>query len=788
MQASFEAQNFFSWGKIIPEEIFRHFVLPYRVNNENLDSARWVFFGELKDRIKNLSMEQAALEVNHWCHEKVNYQSADERTSSPLATVKTSWGRCGEESTFTVTAMRAVGIPARQVYTPRWAHQDDNHAWVEVWIEGRWYYLGACEPEPKLDMGWFTEPARRAMLVHTKVFGDYNGSEEVVGKSDNHTEINVIGNYADVKTTYVKVIDKNNKPVENASVDFGLYNYAEFYPIASKLTNAEGFTFLTTGLGDLLIWANKNNGHASQKISVALTDTLFLTLENKAAEEFSIDLDIFPPVEKTPFQLDDKLQAANKIRLAAEDSIRGAYKATFISKENSDAFARENNFDVNKVWVLMQDSFGNYAEIQKYLLHNKNINHQLLFALLEKINKKDLRDSRADILTGHLQNALKYFENEKYFSDDIFFEYVLNPRIKNENLLPYRELLQSNFVDYKNFDRAITVNNLVQWINKNIVINETVMYYNLPLTPVGVYELRVANAESRDIFFVAVCRSLGVPSRLEQATKTPQYFNGSKWLNVYFEKPDLAQPDYGQLVFDVKNKSLKLDPMYYIHFTIAKLTDGKYITQDYEWETKLSNFPGKINLVTGNYRLITSNRQQDGSVLTQLTHFNIDKNKITNVPFEIRADKKAPEILGKIDLAETVQNSGGVLTLQSLIKNDYLILGWIEPDKEPTKHIFTDLKSLKENFESWNGNIVFAVPEFLRSAAPAEEILKGLPANCMLVKDNADKLFEQMKSTLGAEQRVSLPYITVSDKNGNVILLIEGYKIGGGEQLIKSVK
>ena len=83
------------------------------------------------------SMEQAALEVNHWAYEKATYRPSDARTSSPLATVRTTFGRCGEESTLGVAAMRSVGIPARQVYTPRWAHTDDNHAWVEVWIDGK---------------------------------------------------------------------------------------------------------------------------------------------------------------------------------------------------------------------------------------------------------------------------------------------------------------------------------------------------------------------------------------------------------------------------------------------------------------------------------------------------------------------------------------------------------------------------------------------------------------------------------------------------------------------------
>ena len=136
VRTAFAARDTFSWGRTVPEDVFRHFVLVYRVNNENLDTARMFIFNELKDRVKGMSMYDAALEVNHWCHEKVTYRPSDIRTSAPLATIRTGYGRCGEESTLLVTALRAVGIPARQCYTPRWAHTDDNHAWVEVWIDG----------------------------------------------------------------------------------------------------------------------------------------------------------------------------------------------------------------------------------------------------------------------------------------------------------------------------------------------------------------------------------------------------------------------------------------------------------------------------------------------------------------------------------------------------------------------------------------------------------------------------------------------------------------------------
>ena len=46
-------------GWNVPEEVFRHFVLPVRVNNESLDSARTVFYRELAPRVKGLSMADA---------------------------------------------------------------------------------------------------------------------------------------------------------------------------------------------------------------------------------------------------------------------------------------------------------------------------------------------------------------------------------------------------------------------------------------------------------------------------------------------------------------------------------------------------------------------------------------------------------------------------------------------------------------------------------------------------------------------------------------------------------
>lgn len=196
----------------IPEREFRHFVLPLRVNNEALDNFRTIYADELCARVEGMTLAQAALEINHWCHEMATYAPSDARTLSPTGTIASGLGRCGEESVLAVAALRAAGIPARQVYTPRWAHTDDNHAWVEVYVDGNWHFMGACEPEPVLDLAWFNAPVSRAMLLHTLAFGDYDGPEDVIRRTHSFTEINVIKSYIPTRRTSVRVLDGQGHP------------------------------------------------------------------------------------------------------------------------------------------------------------------------------------------------------------------------------------------------------------------------------------------------------------------------------------------------------------------------------------------------------------------------------------------------------------------------------------------------------------------------------------------------------------------------------------------------
>lgn len=785
VQRSLEAKKEMSWGKSIPEDVFLHFVLPLRVNNENLDSFRITMYSEIKDRIKGMNMHDAALEINHWCHEKVNYRGTDGRTSAPLSTIKKSFGRCGEESTFTVSAMRVAGIPARQVYTPRWAHSDDNHAWVEVWIDGKWQYLGACEPEPVLNMGWFDEPSRRTMLVHTRAYGRYFGSEDVVIANDRFSELNLTSNYATVKDIFINIKNADGTPADSAKVEFKLYNYAEYYPIATGYTDNKGIARLKTGLGDLLIWASKDGMFAYRKFSVPEADTLTLVLNAGRKGTFSDTLDMVPPhAVKVANVVSKDIRAKNDRRLASEDSIRNSYMATFKDSAWAVALAAQLKLSPDTVRPFIAKSFGNWKEIEMFLKKNSAKYRHYILPFASQISDKDFSDTRESILTDHLLTAMAQPKTAGV-PEDIYIKYVLGPRMSIEFLSPWRSFLQKALgVDLASQSRN-DITALTNWIRNNIRINDIAnLHSRAPLSPAGVYNLGVANSASRDIFFVAACRTFGIPARLNPETQVPEYWNKGQWMLAGFDAQPPRQPAKGKLTLTQSNNPL--DPQYYYHFTIGKIENGVCKTLEFEEGKKLSDFQKDITLDTGRYVLVTGNRLQEGPVLSTLSFFDIvPGNKVTlNVSLRTLTGNLKPS--GKLDLSKLQLSTGkgASSAFNTFTKNKDVVIMLIDPDKEPSKHILNDLGPYVDHFNKWEGSFIVAMPQEKSQQAG---VLKtySLPSAMVSGVDVNDNLLREATRIYGAGLKDKLPLVMVCDSHGNVYLFSSGYKIGMGEQILK---
>ena len=785
---AFKAREEMPWGKDVPEDVFRHFVLVYRVNNENLDTARMVFYRELKDRVKDMTMEEAALEVNHWCHEHVAYRASDSRTSAPLATMKTSLGRCGEESTFTVTALRAVGIPARQCYTPRWAHCDDNHAWVEVCINGEWKFLGACEPDPRLNMGWFSVPSTRCMMVHTKAFGKYKGDEEVVKRTGLYSELNLLSHYAPTRRVTITVKDESGKPLQGAEVKFKLYNYAEYYTLATMTTDAQGHASLTTGLGDLLIWATDGDRYTFEKLDVRQDSTLTLTIPSILNSQFSIlNFEMVPPAAGNPKVVaTEEETAANAKRLAYEDSLRNAYTATFPTKENYKQFMKPNpNLTDEQAWEIIHKSEGNYAEIIKFLDNHPEensavageteatciscsggfiISWNVFYDYLHSFSDKDLRDITAEVLEAHWAVPPMHPMANGYGP---YRKGGLPARISNEMVRPYREELACF--------KGMTAEEIRQWVQDSIAIDDSSNYYNCPISPVGVYKLRRADSHSRDIFFVAACRAAGVPAYLDNATNTIYIWNNKEWKITSFSSMTSATrtTSNARLTLTYRGKE-PAKPVYWPHFTLAKLENGDLRTFDFEDDARMTRFPATLELEPGIYCLSTGNRYPDGAVRSRMEFFEVKAGeKVTKeiiiLPLLARTDE-----LGILDphlkLFEGVElgdyaGKAGML---------YVNLGNYS---EPSKHLIVELKQLQKEMKQWGGMTFLVGPKSI-----------DMPSWGLVNTDFANRkgLLEQRICEAVKLNKVEYPLVALIDKNGQILYLSTGYKIGVIEQVLKA--
>ena len=794
VEATLSLKSTLPWVDEIPEDIFRHFVLPIRVNNEYIDSSRYVLFSDLYPRVKNLSMHDAALEINHWCHERVVYKPSDSRASSPLSTMVAAHGCCDEESIFTVAALRAVGIPARQVYTPRWVHTDDNHAWVEVWVDGKWSYMGACEPEPELNVAWFSKTAQRGMLMHTKVFGKYDGVEQKMLLTPNFAEINVTNNYAPTVSSIVTVVDENDKPVAGVNVSFRIYNYAQFFPVYSTTTLDDGKAEIVSGKGDLFVWASKGDKFGYKILPASAINDIRITLNRTIGDVISEDINVNPPVEGNNEVVVNAEQIAENIeRLKQEDMIRENYISTFMTSESVMIMAIELGYKTNIVDDLVRKSRGNWNEMTIFLRESKGKNKKAI-TLLNSLLEQDLRDVKAVDLADHLNHSPYIGYSNLYNS------YVLSPRISNELITSYKKSLQESFGSLRIAEFRKNPDKFVEWVNSNIRIKNDENSMNVPISPVGVFESKYSDEHSRNIFFVAACRAFGIPARLDRVTGDVQFFHRYSWRNASFDNTakESVYKGYLRLRYDVLGEIS--NPLYNTHFSLSKIENGVLKLLDLsnvdgfeETTSYKKDFAGSVVLDEGYYMLTSGRRMASGKVLSVVKMFNIIRGKTTNVELVMRQDTNDISVIGNInpEISFLLNSDLEETTILSEAGRGYFVLAIIDPKKEPSNQALRDIALFNSQFNDWNRKMIMLFDNKEDFGQFDKHDFPTMPNNMVFGIDiginKRGKIADMLCDNLNINNRNSLPIIVIADTFGRIVYFSQGYKIGQVEQLINII-
>lgn len=726
------------WGKKIPENVFRAFVLFPRVNNEKNVFYHEVIWNELKDRILDKSMTDAVLEVNLWSCERATYQSTDDRTADALTVLRRTFGRCGEESTLLVSTLRACGIPARQVYAPRWSHCEDNHAWVEVWVDGEWRYFGACEPEPVLDSGWFTAAASKAMLVHTRAYGVAPEGDYIEQQIGQAYVINRTAAYAKTKLLTLRVTE-NGLP-KAASVRFEIANMGELFPINEQQTDENGVITFLTGLGTLHLHVHDGERYLCLTVDVMKSDSV--EIDFGEAVEFDGEVSLFgqiSPLESRiqPAEFTEEVAQAHERKLARCEELRAAIIASF--RKDDEILAR---------------SLGNHGEIEKFLA-DERFDMQDKRALLSTLTYKDLGDVTYDVLVDAVTGALPFKGD---YPENIWRESVLCPRVWNEPLTPCRAEFAGMEKDALRLWETLSAK------------TERVEMDPPTLTPDVRAVLRSGRASDLvfDVFYVAAARAQGIAARLNPASAQVEIWEDG----AYRALIPAREADAKLVLVEKSGREL----IYGAHFTVGVLENGAFRTLSMNGTVLKDRL--EIPVFAGRYRVTTCFRQIDGNIDGALFPAEIASGETKEIEVFLREDRTADKLmqveLPKLPAGETLLPGEGDA-----------IIALIAPGQEPTEHFLNELLDAKDELKNRGIGVELVIDRAEQAENPKLKLVMDELAEVRLhVGSELSTVLEWRRLLNAGELRLPLA-VAVTDGKGQHAFI--NYNVGSVLALVQVI-
>jgi hypothetical protein len=294
---AFKARELLPWGARVSDDLFLHYVLPYRVTQEPLSDWRQMLFDSLYPLVRNCTtMTEAAMQVNVWTGRKATYKPNAPRDQGPLQTLLSGWGRCEELVILYADACRAIGIPVREAYTPYWTAGDGNHAWPEVWIDGQWYPAHAFERVDSLHFR-FKKDTIRTAYVFAVSYGVPADTDGVYRREPGCAVINVTHDYT--PTGLLRVFaTRSGQAAVGVPVYVSVFNSGALRPVARDTTGADGSWSVPTGVGEVCVTAGSRADWCGALARVSVSETTDIRFDLDSPKRLPQDFWLWYPMPR----------------------------------------------------------------------------------------------------------------------------------------------------------------------------------------------------------------------------------------------------------------------------------------------------------------------------------------------------------------------------------------------------------------------------------------------------------------------------------------------------------
>ncbi|MCD4795771.1 MAG: transglutaminase-like domain-containing protein, partial [Candidatus Cloacimonetes bacterium] len=606
---------------------------------------------------------------------------------------KSNIGRCGEMQVFFISACRTIGIPARPAWTPWWGHMDNNHAWTEVFVDGKWYYVGAAEPDYYLNSTWFTSAVNKALLVLARsTFPD--STEEVVVKSSRNNYINSTSFYQDTRKVKFTVVDSAGNPVPKAVINIMAFNFSMLRTLLGIKTDSTGTKEVTIGKGGFLAIARKDSLFDYKVIPFddsTISNEFQFTLKERTLES-----------EDLVFQFPDVKTEREK-----EPDFFKERKKLIVEKYNE----RIKNFQSTPIPEYAQEADSSFVEIFEKCRNNKQslldfivINPDIPEIFWEKISSIDVKFFWEASVT-QWQNLFDfYMELEDKELSDTKWKNLLSPSVFYE-VLP-ETCVPQELKKWKDISALEAISQIIEELHSRYKIEEDSASAGL-LSLDKMLEAEFLQDYNFKTLSCYVLRANHIPAQYTRIPSTIVVMADSVWQNYDVKKNNFVKHT------SVKQQEKEVESLAFIEFKLVDkdflpvtlnpdnisttiFQDGRFYHNDRQLDYDKENSILSGELEKGDYYIQLGIRENSETTKVKLVALHIDRQVEMKETFIFKDFKRDWKKAGKkyfafLDSLRIEKNADYVILL-----GDY--------DDEPVQRLATKTRSnLGEQKFVWTG-------------------------------------------------------------------------------------
>ncbi len=588
-----------------PEKIFLHFVLPYRISQEPLQHWREKFYKELYPKVKDVKdIEKAAIILNIWSKEQLKYKSTHGRDQAPLTSIRRGYGRCEEMMILYMAAARSVGIPVRPTSAPYWNFTNNNHAWVEIWTPDGWKYLG---DDNALNDAWFSHTAKRATLVVSEVFGNYD-DPDVIKQKNNVTYISSIKNYTKPVRCKIKVVNTKNKPIKKASVTLYAASWGGAFPMFTSETDKNGILTVPMGRATVFITASKGDlfGYSHLNSMQDSTVTIHLSKDKNIKTHFTF---LFPLPDEGGVNKEKKYFFKDTFKTLKENANLKREKRLFTQRHTTEF---TNWYDktmckskCDSTYIKERDDFIKQSDqiagnANNFLKVFNAISKEDARYLVNMIKEWDIKELCEIPDSSSIRQMVQIYHDAKERYSEVVPDSIF---IKNTIHRTWRAAIPPENGWHKSFYKKIkhlaisdlnqTVKNAIDWVDKQIKVDKNFQwtYFSGSLNPNDIINMKYIPKWYRTKLLNSTLKDLGVPVRWDERL---EYWNGKKFVPVEKEKAKKEAPEKREIAIKVfvDGKQQKAEP--WGNFLISTIDeDGQLNYIDFDGDNDSLLFKAK---------------------------------------------------------------------------------------------------------------------------------------------------------------------------------------------------